>query len=56
LHLTNLRLYKMETDEAGKVWRKEPSFDGAFLDMHLGMNGQTMQVDNRFGGAELHLT
>jgi len=23
---------------------KEPSFDGAFLDMHLGMNGQTMEA------------
>jgi len=46
--VSNLRDGQLVTDEDGNQWRVDPSFDGAFLDMHLGMNGLTMEVENRF--------
>jgi len=47
-----LREDQIVTEEDGTKWRADPSFDGAFVDMHLGMDGLTMQMDNHFGGDE----
>ena len=47
---SQLRADQMVTEKDGTKWRVDPSFDGAFVDMHLGMDGLTMQLDNHFGG------
>jgi len=48
----HLRVDQMVTEKDGTKWRVDPSFDGAFVDMHLGMDGLTMQLDNHFGRDE----
>jgi hypothetical protein len=45
---SELRDDQRETDENGTSWRADASFDGAFVDMHLGMDGLTMVLDNHF--------
>jgi hypothetical protein len=49
---SELREDQTVTDEDGALWRADPSFDGAFVDLHLGMDGLTMKPDNHFGGDE----
>ena len=36
---SELRDDQTVTDEDGSMWRADPSFDGAFVDMHLGLVG-----------------
>jgi hypothetical protein len=49
---SELREDQMVTKGDGTRWRVDPSFDGAYVDLHLGMDGLTMQLDNHFGGDE----